>query len=440
MSNNSTTSVTNRSNNRFWETLVQNLRDILHETDKVLPEGSSITTTEQSAQQSTTGTGAAATGSGNGRGTPSPAGIAASPNPATLTADNATTVQRSTFREAASVIANPENGILAVRATSRQHEKIQEFIDAVLSSAKRQVLIEATVLEVQLSDQYQQGINWTRLRNNVTTGFNLSQGAIGSNLPSGVNPGTTPGVFVLNYTNPLSAIGNLSATVQLLESFGKVKVLSSPKISVLNNQTAMLKVVDNRVYFTITATTSPATTTSAALTTYTSELRTVPVGFVMSVTPQVSSSEEITLNVRPTISRIIGYVQDPNPALANAVVPVVSNIPIIQAREMESILKVASGQVAVMGGLMQDSSNNLKDGVPVVSQLPGVGDLFSYRNEKSEKTELVIFMRPIVIKEAGLNGDYRDYREFLPQEDFFSKPAPGDMKPLPPIAEGTVTP
>lgn len=440
MSNNSTTSVTNRSNNRFWETLVQNLRDILHETDKVLPEGSSITTTEQSAQQSTTGTGAAATGSGNGRGTSSPAGIAASPNPAMLTADNATTVQRSTFREAASVIANPENGILAVRATSRQHEKIQEFVDAVLSSAKRQVLIEATVLEVQLSDQYQQGINWTRLRNNVTTGFNLSQGAIGSNLPSGINPGTTPGVFVLNYTNPLSAIGNLSATVQLLESFGKVKVLSSPKISVLNNQTAMLKVVDNRVYFTITATTSPATTTSAALTTYTSELRTVPVGFVMSVTPQVSSSDEITLNVRPTISRIIGYVQDPNPALANAVVPVVSNIPIIQAREMESILKVANGQVAVMGGLMQDSSNNLKDGVPVVSQLPGVGDLFSYRNEKSEKTELVIFMRPIVIKEAGLNGDYRDYRDYLPQEDFFSKPVPGDMRPLPPIVQEAVAP
>ncbi len=445
MSNNSTTSVTNHSNNRFWETLVQNIRDILRETDKLLPDGSSITTTEQSGVQRTTGTGAAATGNaGAATRSGSPATtLAASPNPATLATDNATTTQRSTFREAASVIANPENGILVVRATSRQHEKIQEFVDQVLSNAKRQVLIEATVLEVQLSDQYQQGINWASLRNNATTGFNLTQNQVGTNpMPSGVSmgsTGTTPGIFVLNYANPVSQLGNLSATIQLLESFGKVKVLSSPKISVLNNQTALLKVVDNRVYFTITAQTTPATTTSAAITTYTSELRTVPVGFVMSVTPQISSSEEVTLNVRPTISRIIGYVQDPNPALANAVVPVVSNIPVIQAREMESILKVASGQVAVMGGLMQDSVNNLKDGVPGLSQLPVVGDAFSYRNETSTKTELVIFMRPVVIKEASLNGDFKAFREFAPERDFFAKPGPGDKLPLPKM-DKTATP
>lgn len=444
MSNNSTTSVTNRSNNRFWETLVGNVRDILRETDKLLPEGSSITTTEQSGMQSTTGTGAATAGGTASRGTASPASLASSPNPATLASDNATTTQRSTFREAASVIANPENGILAVRATSRQHEKIQEFVDQVLASAKRQVMIEATVLEVQLSDQYQQGINWASLRTNPTTGFNLTQNQANGNLmPSGIsinpNTGTTPGIFILNYANPLSRVGNLSATIQLLESFGKVKVLSSPKISVLNNQTALLKVVDNRVYFTITAQTTPATTTSAAITTYTSELRTVPVGFVMSVTPQISSSEEVTLNVRPTISRIIGYVQDPNPALANAIVPVVSNIPVIQAREMESILKVASGQVAVMGGLMQDSVNNLKDGIPGLSQLPVVGDVFSYRNETSTKTELVIFMRPVVIKEASLNGDYKDFREFTPEQDFFSKAGPGDKQELP-LPASTATP
>lgn len=436
MSNNSTTSVTNRSNNRFWDTLVQNVRDLLRETDKLLPEGSSITTTEQSAVQSTTGTGAARSASGNRSGT-APASLAGSPNPATLASDNAVTTQRSTFREAASVIANPENGILAVRATARQHEKIQEFIDQVLTSARRQVMIEATVLEVQLSDQYQQGINWSSLRTNSTTGFSLTQGQVG-NMPSGVSPGATPGIFVLNYANPLSRIGNLSATIQLLESFGKVKVLSSPKISVLNNQTALLKVVDNRVYFTITAQTTPATTTSAAITTYTSELRTVPVGFVMSVTPQISSSEEVTLNVRPTISRIIGYVQDPNPALANAVVPVVSNIPVIQAREMESILKVASGQVAVMGGLMQDSLNNLKDGIPGLSQLPVVGEVFSYRNETSSKSELVIFLRPVVIKDASLNGDYRDFREFVPDRDFFGTAAPGNQNQL--TAEKTATP
>jgi general secretion pathway protein D len=444
MSNNSTTSVTNKSNNRFWDTLIQNVRDILRETDKLLPDGSSITTTEQTGVQSTTGTGSApAAGRSNARAS-APANLAGSPNAASLATDNATTTQRTTFREAASVIANPENGILAVRATSRQHEKIQEFIDQVMSSAKRQVLIEATVLEVQLSDQYQQGINWTSLRSYATT----SQGQVGStNLPSGISTtatgtysssgvtpgatGTSPGIFLLSYANPKSILGNMAATIQLLESFGKVKVLSSPKISVLNNQTALLKVVDNRVYFTITATITPATATTAPITTYTSDLHTVPVGFVMSVTPQVSSSDEVTLNVRPTISRIIGYVQDPNPALTTATVPVVSNIPVIQAREMESILKVASGQVAVMGGLMQDSINNLKDGVPGLSQLPVVGDLFSYHNDTSTKTELVIFMRPVVIKEASMNADYKDFREFMPEQDFFTKPGPGDKLSFP---------
>ncbi len=426
--NNSTTSVTNKSNNRFWDTLVQNVRDILRETDKLLPDGSSITTTEQTGTQSTTGTGSAATAGHSGTRASAPTNLAGSPNPASLITDNATTTQRANFREAASVIANPENGIIAVRATSRQHEKIQEFVDQVMSSAKRQVLIEATIIEVQLSDQYQQGINWTSLRSFATT----SQGAnAGVNVPSGISMGSTPSIFTLNYANPSSMLGNMAATIQLLESFGKVKVLSSPKISVLNNQTALLKVVDNRVYFTITATTQAATTTSGPVTTYTSELHTVPVGFVMSVTPQISSGEEVTLNVRPTISRIIGYVQDPNPALSSAAVPVVSNIPVIQAREMESILKVASGQVAVMGGLMEDRIDNKKDGLPVISQLPGVGNIFSYRNESSNKTELVIFLRPVVVREASLNSDYKAFREFMPEGDFFTKPGPGDLKPFP---------
>ena len=438
-SNNSTTSVDNESNNTFWETLEKNVRDILRETDKLLPDGK----TEQPATQSAGGAPSPAAGGSpaNGKNAPAPANPAGSPSAAGTASGNAAT--QATFREAASIIANPENGILAVRATSHQHERIQEFIDQVMSSAKRQVLIEATVLEVQLSDQYQQGINWASLRNNATTGFNLVQAQVSSNLmPSGISTGstgTTPGIFVLNYANPMSRLGNLSTTVQLLESFGKVKVLSSPKISVLNNQTALLKVVDNRVYFTITATTTPATQTSPAITTYSSDLHTVPVGFVMSVTPQVSSNDEVTLNVRPTISRIIGYVQDPNPALTLATPPVVSNIPVIQAREMESILKVASGQVAVMGGLMQDTVSNLKDGVPGLSQLPLVGDAFSFRNETSTKTELVIFMRPVVIKEASLNGDYKNFREFMPEQDFFTKPDVGDTLPLPQL-EKTATP
>lgn len=409
--NNSTTSVTNKSNNRFWDTLVQNIKDILRETDKVLPEGSSETTTEQAGSQTTTGTGYPPPSTGSKSSATS--SIAASPNPAALTNAGTTTVRRTTFREAASVIANPENGLLSVRATGRQHEKIREFIDQIMTSAKRQVLIEATVVEVKLSDQYQQGINWQSLRND-STGFSLGQGRIGT-LPSGVNPGVSPGIFALNYANPNSVIGNIAATIVLLESFGNVKVLSSPKISVLNNQTALLKVVDNKVYFTIDVTITPATVTSAQLIVYNTTVHTVPVGFVMSVTPQIDDTDTVTLNVRPTISRITGYVNDPSPPLADA--GVVSKIPEIQTREMESILKVGSGQVAVMGGLMQDSVDNLKDAIPGLSKLPVIGGAFAYRNETSTKSELVIFLRPIVVKEASLDGDYKAYRNFLPDKD-----------------------
>ncbi|HEY0061469.1 MAG TPA: pilus (MSHA type) biogenesis protein MshL [Telluria sp.] len=407
-SNNSTTSVSNTSNNRFWDTLVQNIRDTLHETDKVLAD-----TGEQPIAAAPM---PAPASNGNGKGGGTADAVPASRPP--------------TFREAASVIANPETGLIAVRATSRQHEKIQEFIDMVMSSARRQVLIEATVIEVQLSDNYQQGINWSSLRTKGE-GLSVIQGQVGTNpLPSNVSQGVTPGVFVMNYLKPLTSIGNLTATVQLLESFGKVKVLSSPKISVLNNQTALLKVVDNKVYFTITATTTDATLGVPAKSTYTSELHTVPVGFVMSVTPQVAESDEVTLNVRPTISRIVGYVQDPSPALAQA--NVVSNVPVIQTREMESILRVASGNVAVMGGLMQDSVDNLKDGVPLLSRIPGIGDAFAYRNEKTSKSELVIFIRPVVIKEASMDGDFRDFRTYLPDNTPPGRPPYGEpRKPAP---------
>jgi MSHA biogenesis protein MshL len=384
--NNSTTTVTNTSNNHFWEVLRKNIEDILRETDKVIPEGGG----EQVA--------------------------AAPPTPPVPLGAPVALLQKAKpvgYREAASVIANPETGLIAVRASGRQHEKIQEFLDLVMSSAKRQVLIEATIVEVQLSDQFQQGINWSSVNNKLNSAYSLKQGQVGSRvLESGVLPGVTPGMVLFNFLKAGTALGDISATIQLLDTFGKVKVLSSPKISVLNNQTALLKVVDNNVYFTISADVTPATKNSFEKIVYTSQLHTVPVGFVMSVTPQIADSDEVTLNVRPTITRIVSYVQDPNPVLAAA--GTVSNIPVIQARELESIMKVGSGQVAVMGGLMQDSISNVKDSIPGVAKVPILGNLFGYRNEKTTKSELVVFIRPVVLKDPSLNGDFKDYRYLMP--------------------------
>lgn len=300
-----------------------------------------------------------------------------------------------------------------IRATSRQHEKIQEFLDQVLSSAKRQVLIEATIVEVQLNNQYQQGIDWSAARRG-STGFTFNQSASGTTTAS-----PTGSIFVLGAAAP--NYGNLLASVRLLESFGNVRVLSSPRLTVLNNQTAILKVVDNQVYFTIQGTTVPGTINSATITTFTTTPNIVAVGFIMNVTPQIGDADSVLLNVRPSLSRIVGNVADPNPSLG----AIPSNIPIIRTREMESLIKVNSGQIAVMGGLIQDEVNDLQDSVPGASRLAGYGGFFGNKNQTNTKTELVVFIRPIIIRDASIDGDYRGYRSYLPDDKFMAAPNPG---------------
>lgn len=407
--NNSLTKIENKAQNRFWETLEKNIKDILRETDKVLPEGSSETVIERADQQSTTGTGVAL---GSGRAAGSATGIAGSPNPAALQQTGSTIVKRTTFREAASVIINPETGIVTVRATGRQHEKIQEFIDQVTNAARRQVLIEATVAEVSLADNYQQGIDWTRLRLDQL-GFKLVQKAAG-----GI-AAPASSLMEITYANPDSRLGNINATVKLLESFGTVKVLSSPKLSVLNNQTAVLKVVDNIVYFTIKAdTTSNQSTTT---TTYTTNLFSVPVGLVMNVTPQISGGDSVLLNIRPSISRRYDWAVDPNPDLKKLGID--NKIPVIRTREMESMIRVENGNIAVMGGLMEDSVENTDHAVPGIASIPILGNLFQNRDDIRRKTELVVFLRPLVIKDASIEGDYSGFRDKLPGNGFFENNA-----------------
>lgn len=395
ITNNSSSSVDNTSSNDFWKTLIANIKDLLRETDKLVPTSQSARVPAP-AQTPTPTSPAPGTPPVSGL----PQGNAATP----------TTAQAMEFREAASVIANPEAGILSIRATSRQHEKIQEFLDQVMTNVSRQVMIEATVAEVQLNNQYQRGIDWSKLRTG-SAGFQFQQ--ISGGTPAGINSNA----FVVGY-----AAGNLNfaAALRLLESFGEVKVLSSPKISVLNNQSAVLKVVDNLVFFTIKADTTTNQTTS--LTTFTSTLNSVPVGFVMTVIPQISESDSVLLNLRPTISRKIGDVADPNPSLAAA--GVASLVPVIQTREMDSMMRVQSGQVAVLGGLIQDQATNTEDGIPGVNRIPNFGDLFRQRKDTNTKTELVIFLRPVVIRDPSIDGDYRRYRDLVPNADFLRRPNP----------------
>ena len=277
-----------------------------------------------------------------------------------------------------------------------------------MTSASRQVLIEATIAEVTLSDNYQQGINWSAIPLG-RAGFTIQAAA------SGTISSPAASIFSIGYNNAASRVGNIRSAITLLESFGTVKVLSSPKMSVLNNQTAVLKVVDNQVYFTVKADTNTNANTST--TTFTTDLHTVPVGFVMNVTPQVSESDMVLLNIRPSVSRILSYVNDPNPSLKAA--GVTSQIPVIRTREMESMIRVDNGNIVVMGGLMEDTLQNTDDVVPGISKVPVVGALFQNRNDTRSKTELVVFLRPTIIKDASVNGDFHAFREQLPRQDFF---------------------
>ena len=168
------------------------------------------------------------------------------------------------------------------------------------------MLIEATIVEVTLSEQYQAGIDWQRLANSGGITFQqLFRSAADF----------TTGSLTIGYTNPTSSVGNVSAAVQLLNAFGNARVLSSPKLMALNNQTALLKVVDNIVYFLITATTLTPTT-GPATTSFNTTPQTVAVGVVMSVTPQINENGQVTLTVRPSISRVLRNQKRPEPSLA----------------------------------------------------------------------------------------------------------------------------
>lgn len=370
--------IENVSKNRFWESLIQNVKDLLQETDKIFPEGVQQKVVEFRSNQK--GTAPVTTESGR---PPESA-------PGAEELDGASTqIERSAyFREAASVIANAEAGVLSIRATARQHEKVQEFLDNVMNSAKRQVLIEATIAEVQLTRNYQQGINWSAL-NLFDTGLRVVQGA------SGTISGPSATLLELGYD---SRGGNFTSAIKLLESFGTVKVLSSPKLSVMNNQTAVMKIVDDNIYFTFEIDEREGTPNSAAKTTIKSTVHSVPVGLVLSITPQIGNDESVTLNIRPSLSRVIGQKVDPSIQLAIRDTSIANTIPIIRARELDSVMRVGNGNIAVMGGLMEDQLNNIDDTVPGLGALPVIGALFQNKDDTRRKTELVIFVRPTVIR------------------------------------------
>lgn len=425
-SNSSRTAVATQSRYHLWESVVQNLQVLLEETDKATIARDEVL--ESAASILSQGPAEGADGGDVPR--QHVEGLNAQLPQESVKSEK--THQAHVRWRASRLIANPETGILTIRASHGQQAQVKSYLESVMQVAARQVLIEATIVEVELSKSFQMGIDWSRLSSSAqqrgvvfsqslgseAAQFNTASRSFESNNSKnalGQNNGSV--AFMFGYFNPFSRFGNLSASVTLLEQFGKTRVLSSPKLMVLNNQTAILKVVDNLVYFTIQSQISQSSSTNGAnLQAVTTTANTVPVGLVMAVTAQINSQKRVNLNVRPTVSKVLRYIEDPNPQLGNGNSRIVSSIPEIQVREMESVLNIPSGNVAILGGLMQEDQRDFTDRVPGLANIPIVGYAFQGKNQAAKKTELVVFLRPTVIGQADVKaGDLKAFEPLLPE-------------------------
>jgi general secretion pathway protein D len=271
---------------------------------------------------------------------------------------------------------------------------------------------------VELSRTYQAGVDWGRVAASPGAGIEFSQNLIG------VTRLATAPVTALTYGSRNQS--GVFAAIKMLEQFGTTRVLSSPKVMALNNQTALLKVVRNLVYFQVQQQISQATSIGGQnLQATTTTARTVPIGLVMSLTPQINEAGSVSLTVRPTVTSQVGVAIDPNPALTT----VRNEIPVVEIREIESVLQLSSGQTAILGGLIRDEVRRSRDQIPGLGNTR-VGDLFAFRNESAVKTELVIFLRPTVVRTPSVEaGDLRFLRSQLPAPGQFDAAGPSTRTP-----------
>lgn len=332
---------------------------------------------------------------------------------------------------------NKQAGLVNVYANEKAQKKVQEYLTALRKAVTAQVLIEAKVLEVTLNDQHSTGISWDSVlggeflaefatAGSPVAGSNLNLNSVktvGGLLPAGTVQafGRNQGdVFSGNNNFALGYAGNdVDAVIQALSGFGTVKALASPRLTVLNNQPAMLNVSTNQVFFEIDIDVSQDGVTSQ--TDISSEVRNVPEGVLINVQPSINLDHgTVAMAVRPTITEVVNEVPDPAVQFvtASAVPPitgVVSNVPELNVQEIDSVIQVRSGQPVVMGGLLQDRVTGVREGVPVLGELPVAGALFRTQDDLIQKTELVIFLKATILDTPGEsvhNTDKDLYRRF----------------------------
>ncbi len=298
---------------------------------------------------------------------------------------------------------NRHAGLVNVFATEKQHKEVQNYLAELRRSANSQVLIEARVLEVTLEDEYRTGINWQAV--------NLLSGELAFGFQA---PSTLP----LNQSEfTVAYAGNdVQGVIDAISEFGHVRALASPRMTVLNNQSAVLNVATNRVYFEIDVDISD--TENGVRTEVDSEIRNVPEGILVNVQPSVDlDSDVISMAVRPTVTRIDQFIDDPAVAFltGGGAGGLVNRVPEVSVQEIDSVIQVRSGQSVVMGGLLQDRVASTDTGVPVLSEVPLLGGAFKDHSDEIVKTELVIFLKATILEAPGQSVHDTDkelYRAF----------------------------
>ncbi|NVJ50397.1 MAG: pilus (MSHA type) biogenesis protein MshL [Gammaproteobacteria bacterium] len=292
------------------------------------------------------------------------------------------------------VMVSPQTGIVLVKARPLIQRQVAEYLGVAQANLGRQVILEAKILEVSLNDSFQAGIDWSKVKTNGA-GNIIALGQLGQVLDTAAEANPINGVFNLLYETDPNDPNPFSATVQLLEQQGDVQVLSSPRISTINNQKAVIKVGTDEFFVTDIST----TTTSGINSTTTPDVTLTPFfsGIALDVMPQISANGEIILHVHPSVSEVQDQTKEIQIGGQDLSLP----LALSSIRESDSIVKLRSGQVVVIGGLMQNQVVKSDSGVPVLSSIPVIGNLFKQQRDKVVKSELVLLLKATVIESSA---------------------------------------
>ncbi len=315
------------------------------------------------------------------------------------------------------VITHPQSGLVIVRAMPDELSIVDDFLGTTQAAVNRQVILEAKIIEVELNDSYQTGINWSGLGTSSSTSILASQIGGGTALNSGVSEiagfggnlqpdGSYSPIGSAN-TSAFGGVFSLaikarkfSAFLEFLQGQGDVQVLSSPRVSTVNNQRAVIKVGGDEFF--VTGITSSSTTSGSSTTeTPTVELTPFFSGIALDVTPQIDEQNNITLHIHPTVSSVTQ--KDKTFVISGEAFSLPLAISNIQ--ESDNVVRAETGQVIVIGGLMKEASSDESTSIPLLGDLPLVGPLFKHKKLTRIKKELVILLKPTVVESNDLWGE-----------------------------------